>query len=392
MTAHALPYWRLSSFYFFYFALLGATAPFLPLYFDYLGFTPERIGELVAIPMLMRCLSPNVWGWLGDKTGQRLLIVRIGGACTLAFFCLIFLRQDYYWLALVMIGHAFFWHAILPQFEVITFSHLGANTSKYSALRLWGSVGFLLFVIVFGYVFDRYSLQVYPWTVVLVMTGILLSSLLVPKPPTVVQSDARNNGSFKAFISSLVQPKLIAFYCLVALMQLSHGPYYTFITLYLEQLGYPRAWVGWFWSLGVLAEIVIFMLMPRLLRRFSFSQVLLASLFLAAVRWMILGTGADYLGWLLFAQLLHAATFGSFHVAAMQFIQSSFPQTFQGQAQAFYVSASGAGAALGALYAGYSWRSLGATSTFYLAAIIALIAVLIAIRCLIQERDLDSVA
>ena len=39
-----LPYWRLSGFYFFYFALLGATAPFLALYFDHLGFSAARIG------------------------------------------------------------------------------------------------------------------------------------------------------------------------------------------------------------------------------------------------------------------------------------------------------------------------------------------------------------
>lgn len=74
----ALPYWRLSGFYFAYFALLGATAPFLSLYFAHLGFSPARIGELAAIPLLMRCLSPFVWGWLGDVTGRRLAIVRLG--------------------------------------------------------------------------------------------------------------------------------------------------------------------------------------------------------------------------------------------------------------------------------------------------------------------------
>ncbi|MGV6955987.1 MFS transporter, partial [Pseudomonas chlororaphis] len=42
------------------------------------GFSSARIGELVAIPMLMRCVAPNIWGWLGDYTGQRLAIVRFG--------------------------------------------------------------------------------------------------------------------------------------------------------------------------------------------------------------------------------------------------------------------------------------------------------------------------
>ena len=55
-----VPYWRLSGFYFAYFALLGATAPYLGLYFHHLGFSGTAIGQLVAIPMLMRVLAPNL--------------------------------------------------------------------------------------------------------------------------------------------------------------------------------------------------------------------------------------------------------------------------------------------------------------------------------------------
>src|SRR5690606_30702362 len=143
-----IPYWRLSSFYLFYFALLGSTAPFLALYFDHLGFSPARIGELVAIPMLMRCIAPNLWGWLGDRSGQRLLIVRLGALTTLATFSLLFLDKSYAWLALVMALHAFFWHAVLPQFEVITLAHLHGQTARYSQVRLWGSIGFILTVVV----------------------------------------------------------------------------------------------------------------------------------------------------------------------------------------------------------------------------------------------------
>ena len=83
MKQTALPYWRLSGFYLFYFALLGATAPFLALYLDYLGFSSARIGELLAIPMLMRCLSPNLWGWLasGWRSCVSALSVRCSALC-----------------------------------------------------------------------------------------------------------------------------------------------------------------------------------------------------------------------------------------------------------------------------------------------------------------------
>ena len=61
--------------------------------------------------MLMRVLAPNLWGWLADRTGRRLSIVRLGAACTLLCFSGIYLGQGFAWLALLMAGHAFFWHA-----------------------------------------------------------------------------------------------------------------------------------------------------------------------------------------------------------------------------------------------------------------------------------------
>ncbi len=383
MTAQPLPYWRLSAFYFFYFAMLGATAPFLPLYFQHLGFAPARIGELVAIPMLMRCLAPNLWGWLGDRSGQRLRIVRFGALCTLLSFALIFVDQSYAWLALVMALHAFFWHAVLPQFEVITLAHLREQSARYSQVRLWGSIGFIVAVIGLGELFERFSPGLFPAMVVLILAGILLGSLWVPN--AVPQARAGQGGE-GGFLAQLLRPGVPAFFLCVALMQLSHGPYYTFLTLHLERLGYERGFIGQMWALGVVAEIVLFLFMARILTRFSVRWVLAASFLLAALRWLLLGNLADHLGVLLFAQLLHAATFGSFHAAAIHFVQRSFGPNQQGQGQALYAALAGTGGALGALYAGYSWESLSAAWTFAIASLVALAAAIIIALRLHEER------
>lgn len=375
-----LPYWRLSGFYFAYFALLGGVAPFLALYFSHLGYSAARIGELVAIPMLMRCLAPNLWGWLGDVTGRRLTIVRLGALFTALTFAGIFYRQDYLWLAMVMALHSFFWHAVLPQFEAITLSHLGAQSARYSMIRLWGSVGFIATVIGLGLVLQRFSLDIYPLVMLGIMLGIFLCSLGVPAAPP-----ARPQGpalGAQGFLHLLRRPGVLAFFLCAGLMQFSHGPYYTFLTLHLEALGYSRALIGLLWALGVVAEILLFLLMARLLARFTLKQLLVTSLLLASVRWVLLGTLAEHLGVLLVAQLMHAATFGCFHVAAIHFIQRSFNERLQGQGQALYATLSGMGGALGALYAGYSWSSLGPFWTFAVGGMAALVAALALIRYL----------
>ncbi|WP_248802322.1 MFS transporter [Pseudomonas sp. MWU13-2100] len=385
MPGAPLPYWRLSSFYLFYFALLGATAPFLALYFHHLGFAPARIGELVAIPMLMRCVAPNIWGWLGDYTGRRLAIVRFGAVCTLLAFSLIFFDKSYGWLALVMALHAFFWHAVLPQFEVITLAHLKVQgqAARYSQIRLWGSIGFILTVVALGRLFEALSLDIYPVAIVLIMTGIVLSSAWVPnaQPPN---QGPRVPG--EGFLRQLRRPGVLAFYACVALMQMSHGPYYTFLTLHLENLGYTRGLIGMLWALGVVAEVLMFLAMSRILARFSVRRVLLASFLLAAVRWLLLGALADHLMVLLFAQVLHAATFASFHASAIHFVQRSFGARQQGQGQALYAALAGTGGALGALYAGYSWNSLGPAWTFSIASLAALAAAIIIATRMQEER------
>jgi len=373
MAVAALPYWRLSSFYLFYFALLGSTAPFLALYFDHLGFSPARIGELVAIPMLMRCVAPNIWGWLGDYTGRRLAIVRFGAVCTLLTFCLIFVSKSYAWLAMVMALHAFFWHAVLPQFEVITLAHLQGQAARYSQVRLWGSIGFIIAVVALGRLFEWLSLDIYPVTLVVIMAGIIISSLWVPN----AQPAPGNRLAGEGLVKQLRSPGVLAFYACVGLMQLSHGPYYTFLTLHLERLGYSRGVIGMLWAVGVVAEVLMFLFMSRILARYSVRRVLLASFLLAALRWLLLGSFAEFLWVLLFAQLLHAATFGSFHAAAIHFVQRSFGPRQQGQGQALYAALAGTGGALGALYAGYSWNALGATFTFSIASLAALAAAVI---------------
>ncbi len=379
----ALPYWRLSGFYFFYFSLLGATAPFLALYFDHLGFSAARIGELVAIPMLMRCIAPNLWGWLGDYSGRRLAIVRFGAVGTLLCFAGIFISQSYAWLALIMALHAFFWHAVLPQFEVITLAHLREQAARYSEIRLWGSIGFIVAVVGLGQVFEWVSLDAFPWTLVLIMAGIVVSSCWVPNAqPQMRPSDPALGG----FLWQLRRPGILAFYASVGLMQLSCGPYYTFLTLHLEALGYTRGVIGQLWALGVVAEILLFLVMARLLARYSLRTVLLASFLITAVRWLLLGNLADQLPVLLLAQCMHAATFGSFHAAAIHFVQRSFADRQQGQGQALYATLAGIGGALGALYSGYSWSSLGPAWTFAIASLVVLAAAVITATWVQEER------
>jgi PPP family 3-phenylpropionic acid transporter len=72
-----IPYWRLSGFYLFYFAVLGALLPYWSLYLQSLGFSSHKIGELMALLMATRILAPNIWGYIADYSGRRMTIIRL---------------------------------------------------------------------------------------------------------------------------------------------------------------------------------------------------------------------------------------------------------------------------------------------------------------------------
>src|SRR5690606_17379372 len=132
------------------FAVVGALTPYWSLYLDYLEFSPSAIGFIVAIPMLTKMLAPNLWGWLADKTGKRLLVARLGAAGSCICFTGILFSQQTLWFLFCIAAFSFFWNAIHAQFEVVTLNYLHEKPETYSHVRLWGSVGFIVVVIGLG--------------------------------------------------------------------------------------------------------------------------------------------------------------------------------------------------------------------------------------------------
>ena len=170
------------------------------------------------------------------------------------------------------------------------------------------------------------------------------------------------------------------------LMQASHGPYYTFYSIYMQEHHYSLEWIGSLWALGVIAEIIAFLFMHRLVPKFGVRNLLLISLALATVRWIITALFPENLLLMLLAQILHAATFGIYHAAAIQLIHHHFSGRHQGKGQALYSSLSfGAGGAVGSLYAGYSWELFGAETTYLLAAGVSLVAFMVAWKWVEKE-------
>lgn len=378
-----MPYWRLSSFYLFYFSVLGALVPYWGLFLKGRGFDSAAIGELMAILMATKVVAPNLWGWLGDHLGHRMLIVRVASLVSILVFAGMFWAEGFWSIALVMMLYSFFWNASLPQFEVITFSYLKERVARYAHIRVWGSVGFIATVIVLGWLVDAHSAEIVVPAVLVLFIAIWFSSLTVQDP----DPEPHPQGQ-PPLADVLKKPAIIGFFVAVFLMQVSHGPYYAFYSIFMKDQGYDESLIGELWALGVLAEAGLFLIMHRLLGRFGARRVLIASLVVAALRWLLIGNLADSLWILLLAQLMHAATFGTFHAASIHLVHHYFRGRHKGRGQALYSSVSfGAGGVVGSLLSGYAWDGIGAAMTFAGASITAVLGALAAWRWIDAQHD-----
>ncbi|WP_153112066.1 MFS transporter [Propionivibrio limicola] len=373
---HGFPYWRLSGYYFFYFAFVGAFSPYFGLYLKSLSFSAWDISVLMTQMQLMRLFGPYLWGLLVDRVGHRVPIIRLTGVITLAVFSIFFMSRDFSAFLLAMALFSFFWVAALPLIETLTFDHLRENASRYSQVRLWGSIGFIVAVMGTGALLDQLGVPSLLGAIVVTLGGIVCCGMLVPEAPP------KQGYEVHPPVGQILrQPRVRALLGASFSMSAAHGALYIFYSIYLSEHGYSKLMAGSLWSLGVLAEIGVFLAMSRVMRRFSMRRILLASFGAAVLRFVLIGYGVESLPVLVLAQLMHGLTFGSHHAASIAAVNTWFPGNTRSRGQALYSSLSfGAGGLVGGLAAGWAWDHCGSEVAFALGSVFGLIGLILVAR------------
>jgi len=359
---------RLSAFYFAFFAYGGAYVVYFPLYLASRDLGAVHIAGVLALAPLARMFAPPAWGWLADLTGAHRAIVAASCAVTASAFALLPFTDR---IALVIGVMSVLSAGALPIVEAITLGSV-AQLGRYGPIRLWGSIGFIVVVLGGGAWLDRYPISTLPAVLVTFALASLAAALALPRAP---RHTERARAAMR--ITPPFRSVLAAGFC----NAVAHGALYAFLSLHLEGLGYSATSIGMLWTLGVLAEIVVFLCLPQLFRRFALSSVLAASLALGALRFAALGWMAGELWIVLLAQVLHAATFGAFHAAAVAAVHRLSPDHAQAGGQTLFSGVSyGAGAAAGLLLSGWAWDAGGAAGAFSVSVIACALGAFFALR------------
>jgi PPP family 3-phenylpropionic acid transporter len=362
--SHVL-HFNLSRFYFVYYFFVGAFVPYWGLYLQSEKFSATDIGILMSLFQISRIIAPNFWGWLADHTAKRVVWIRLTAFLGLFGFVAVFWAHGFFWMFCVMAALSLFTSSTLPLSESLTLAHLATTNGHYSKIRMWGSLGFIVASVILGFVIDFAGIGSLLWFLLAVQIVLFILSFKLPE--ATVAPHAHDHFSIWQIIQ---QPNVLALLVGCACMVTAHGVLYNFYSIYLSEHGYSKGMIGLLWAVGVICEIVIFMWMPRIMRRFSLKNIMLVSLALAVLRFSLIGIAVDQLWILIFAQCLHAATFGSFHAASVNVVTQFFNGRHQAKGQAIYNSvAYGVGGAIGGLLGGFALQNLGGELTFTLAAV-----------------------
>ncbi|MDQ6967769.1 MAG: MFS transporter [Mariprofundaceae bacterium] len=371
VTASSLHHIRL--FYAAYFAAMGLILPFFPVYLASLGYSVVVIGMMTGLLAAAKVIAPPCSGYWLDTRGMAAGRFIVLASCLAALCVALFNVTSSYTPAFISIVLLFgmLWAAVLPLTDGLSIHVSEAALADYGRLRVWGSIGFVVTSLLGGIVFGEVSLAWFPWFLVVLMLVMAFAGRGFPSIEHVEMPEMVYSGFSRA---------LLLLFVVSFLMQLSHGAYYGFFSLYLLDIGYSGWQVGMFWVVGVLAEIVLMWRWAKPIQSMPLMPVILVCLLLTGLRW--LGTGWSHAWWLLvLLQCLHAASFAAFHVVAITWVKRLAPPHRHAAAQGWFSATGfGLGTTVGIMACGLIVATYGFSAAFYTCAGIAFLAMLVARR------------
>ena len=356
----------IGSQYFLYFSVMGMFLPYFNLYCYHLKFSGFQIGALSAIRSVALILFSLVWGTLADRFKIRRPIYISCNFISTAIWIFYFYTTDFWAMLLITIFYGIFYSPIISFLEAFTMDVLGPEKKSYGRLRAWGTVAFISTVIVLGRIIDLYSIEI---ILVLIFSVSIAQAVISLKIPDI---QIKKQASFSVNVKVLLTPRYIVFLFCAFLMLVSHGTYYGFYSIHLENLGYGNTFIGISWALASIAEILVMLKSNRIFNRFSLDNVLVFSFLVAMLRWLGLSF-AESPAALLLLQIFHAVTYGTFHVASILYIDSLTPDDTKTLGQAVNNAITyGLGLMVGFFINGYLFEIMGLFKLFLVSSLIAL--------------------
>jgi PPP family 3-phenylpropionic acid transporter len=362
---------RLRLVYFLYYGGVGTFLPYFGAYLRGLGFTGGQIGTVQMVPSLLSPVVAIAWATYADRRATPAAALRLAaGWAALAVLLLPLARVP--WQVGAAVGlMALGTNAVAPLTDSLTLEHCRENPGvAYARIRLFGSLGFIALSLAVGRLLTlrggRAGDAVVPVVTALCTVGYALVARGLGQPP--------HHGERpppRALLDLARDRRLLLFLGAAALHWAACAPYHLFFGVYVRDLGLPADVTGLGMGIGVVAEIAVLLLYPRIERRFEQRTLFAVAFLSSALRWLLLAraSGAAPVAAL---QAFHGLTFGLFWGTAMKGIAQLVPSRLRATGQALFTAVVfGGGNAAGYWLSGMGYDRFGGAGPVYAAAAVA---------------------
>ncbi|TPD95263.1 3-phenylpropionate MFS transporter [Pantoea vagans] len=306
--------------YFTYFFCYGIYLPFWGVWLKGTGLDAEKIGLLLGCGMVARFVGSLLIASQVKNPSRLITALRLLALMTCLFAAGFWVGEQWMWLLTVMIGFNLFFSPLVPLSDALAATWTQQIGLAYGPVRLWGSLAFVISSALTGVLVSAWSsnaiLMLLSIGVISMLAGMMLTPVTQPQGH---ERQGPAGGGWQEWRALLRENAVWRFMLCVTLLQGAHAAYYGFSAIWWQESGYSASTVGYLWSLGVVAEIVVFAMSNRLFRRWSARDLLLLSGICALIRWGLMGA-TTALPPLIVAQILHCGSFTVCHLAAMRFI------------------------------------------------------------------------
>jgi MFS transporter, PPP family, 3-phenylpropionic acid transporter len=366
---------RLSLFYAALFLVIGVNLPFAPSYLATKGMGEAQIGVLLAAIQLSRLVGNPLIARAADAWGETRLPIILLCFLSLLGFALFLAVDGFTGLLILSLALGLIFTAVMPLSDSLTLRAAALGGFDYGRVRLWGSLGFILASTGAGWLIARQGAGLAIWLILGAWLLALLTSFGLPQMPR-----HRHNGG--GMLTLLSDRRFVSMLATSGSIQCSHALLYAFGTIYWTAAGHSTATVGWLWAESVVAEILLFAVAKKLLRRVPGRYLFVVGGMGAVLRWLLAGLGSG-LPLLVAVQLLHGFSFATTHLGAMTFLARQSPPGLAASAQVLHAVVVGTSVGLVTIGVGGLYEALGGGGFYVMAALAvpgALLAVMAARR------------
>lgn len=377
-----------TSFFLFFFVFFGFHAlvrAFFPIYIKNLGFSPFEIAVITSVEDLANLFaSLAVIGILSRLFSSRQIV--IGGLSLKVLFFIPFFWISSFW----KVTLAWFLLLFVSRSPLVCAESAAVQASfnqriSYGRCRIGGSLGFVVFTVLIGLLFDIYGVSSILCLGLLILLGLLITAIKV-RDVFSAEVSQMPGSRLKIFqnITAGITPTARLFLLVQFLVWSGNAVFYTYFSIYLQELGWSGAGLSGAWAVAVFSEVVVYFFFEALERQFSLSGLFRISIVATALRWFVVGT-ISATPIILLSQLLHAFTIAGFITSSNRLMHLLLGEGYRGNGQALLIAVGpGLGVFIGRIVAGSSanWlpASVGYGPIFFGAALVVLIAYLIAHR------------